>query len=72
MPCNPQSAIAGLNSCRRILIFVLSVISGVESQARRNGKLRILSGPEGSSNKQNLRCAAGQLDLSWLSYLNSE
>ena len=72
VPCNPQSAPAGLNSCRRMLISVLSVISGVENQARRNGKLRILSGPEGSSNKQNLLCAVGQLGLSWLLYLIAE
>jgi len=38
--------------------------SGVDEQTRRNSGLRTLSGPEGSSNKQNSLCAAGQFVLS--------
>ena len=37
--CNPQSAIVGLNSCLRILISFVELISGVESQAQRNCEL---------------------------------
>jgi hypothetical protein len=64
VPCNSQSATARLNSCRRMLIFLQRLKSGVESQARRNCKLRTVSDPEGSSTKRILRCAAGKLDLS--------
>jgi len=63
-PCNPQSAIAGLNSCMRIVILTIIGKSSVDYEAHRNRKPRTLSGPEGSSNKRSLRCVDGQLDMS--------
>jgi hypothetical protein len=64
VPCNPQSATEGLNSCGRILIPPELLVSGVDEQTRRNFESRTLSGPEGSSNKRISRCAAGKFVLS--------
>ena len=39
VPCNPQSAIAGLNSGSRPILVGLPLISGVEGRAPRKARL---------------------------------
>ena len=53
-----QSAIDGVMSCRGLLYAELPRISDIDVRVLRNGNLRIVSGQEWSSTKQNLLCAA--------------
>ncbi len=65
VPCDPQSAPAGLNSLPRSLPGgPVRKTRGFEGQAPRNGGLPTPSGPEGSSGTQKLPGAADQPDPS--------
>ena len=57
VPCNLQSAIAGVMSGLGLVPVWLPFISGVEVWVLRNGCLRTVSGWEQSSTKQNFPCA---------------
>src|SRR4029453_14528807 len=59
VPCNPQSASAGLNSLSRGDCVGGASRGGVEGWAPRNGNRRTPPGPEGSNGKATLSCAVG-------------
>ena len=68
MLCNLQSAVAGLNSPAEVAVLgACPRISGVDGWTLRNKTLRTRSGPEGSSSKQAILCAAEFSNLSKLS-----
>ena len=66
VPCNPQSAIAGLNSLSRGVRVERALRDGVEGWALRNEPRRIPPGPEGSNGKAFRSCAVGVPDRSRL------
>src|SRR4029450_10019639 len=59
VPCNPQSATAGLNSPLRAARVEGAGWDGVEGWAPRDGKCRTPPGPEGSNGKAPLPSAVG-------------
>ena len=59
VPCNLQSATAGMNSRPRSDLYCLTHISGDEESVPRNGIPRTMSGGEPSSIKWIFSCAAG-------------
>lgn len=63
-PCNPQSAIAGWNSCVRASPVEQSMVGYDEILVLRNRTLRTVSDPDGSSTKEFVLCAAGLPELS--------
>jgi hypothetical protein len=67
VPCNPQSASAGSNSRPEAFSVWGQVwVNGVEDRVLRNGNFRTVSGPDGSSTKEDLSCAVGVPGLSRL------
>jgi hypothetical protein len=67
VPCNPQSALAGSNSRPEAFSVWGQVwVIDVEDWVLRNENFRTVSGPDGSSTKEDLSCAAGVPDLSRL------
>ena len=59
VPCNLQSALAGLNSHWRVGLVCGTGLSGVDPRVPRKEPLRTGSGPGGSSPKEFCFCAAG-------------
>ena len=66
VPCNLQSATAGMNSRPRSDPYCLTYISGDEESVPRNGIPWTMSGGEPSSIKRIFSCAAGSPFPSWL------
>ena len=58
-PCNPQSAIAGWNSCVRASPVEQSLVGDDEILVLRNRTPRTVSDPDGSSTKRFVLCAVG-------------
>src|SRR5262245_25613154 len=59
VPCNPQSATAGLNSLSRDARVECTARVGVDGWAPRNGMRQTPPGPEGCNGKTPLSCAVG-------------
>ncbi len=66
VPCNLQSATAGMNSHPRSGLYRLPHISGDEESVSRNGIPRTMSGGEPSSIKRTFSCAVSLPLPSWL------
>ena len=71
-PCNPQSAIAGWNSCVRASPVEQSLIGNDEILVLRNRTLRTVSDLDRSSTKGFVLCAAGLPESSCWSWERPE